>query len=600
MPNREYIGARYVPLIMGEYDAGTAYEPLSVVLWQGNSYTSLQSVPEGVTPQDSQYWVLSGNYSAEAARLDKRIDNIIAPSPEPTIAELVDVRLGADGVLYDGAGVAVRANDKRLQEQIDKKVDKLGNNQVRMTNLEGVTVKDGTDLTPTRVHYSIGGKYAIGGVITDYESSDYRCTAIPVKPSTRYRFSTNVRWWYTTDASGSVSSSGEAAASNDVTTSETSHLLWYSYNYAQYGDIKVAISETMDIPETEYVVSNSTPFALPDSVERLKDYVITKPFYSSTNQTVASGGTVTITDEYCAIKKGYALMFSADVSNADNMQLHVGFMRGTTAYNRVVITNATVAVYKTDADQSPVVTNHGLTVSNNITVIIEQPYNGSMSLTLISNGDMFTHEYEWCPVRTAFPFAKQWNMSLSNCVLKISYNDVRKRIWMFGDSYLGYAPDRWPKYLHDFGFDKNTLLDGYGGESSNLSLADRNTLMKYGKPEFIVWCLGMNDGSDSASTPSAAWKTEVDRLISMCNEKGITPIFATIPTVPTVNNEQKNAWIRGSGYRYIDFAKAVGAGSSGAWYAGMLSSDGVHPSESGAKALFARVLIDLPEIMGIN
>ena len=59
----------------------------------------------------------------------------------------------------------------------------------------------------------------------------------------------------------------------------------------------------------------------------------------------------------------------------------------------------------------------------------------------------------------------------------------------------------------------------------------------------------------------------------------------------------KNEIIRSSGYRYIDFAKAVNAEAVGSsWYAGMLSTDNVHPTQEGAKALASRFLLDVPEI----
>lgn len=60
-----YIGARYVPLIMGAYDATKAYEPLSIVLYEGASYTSKQAVPAGVSPTNDEYWALTGNYNAQ-------------------------------------------------------------------------------------------------------------------------------------------------------------------------------------------------------------------------------------------------------------------------------------------------------------------------------------------------------------------------------------------------------------------------------------------------------------------------------------------------------------------------------------------------------
>ena len=81
------------------------------------------------------------------------------------------------------------------------------------------------------------------------------------------------------------------------------------------------------------------------------------------------------------------------------------------------------------------------------------------------------------------------------------------------------------------------------------------------------------------------------------HDNEIIPILATIPTVPSVNNEGKNTWIRNSNYQYIDFAKAVGATPDGVWFDDMLSSDNVHPSEKGGLALYNQVLTDFPQIM---
>ena len=68
---RQYIGARYVP-IFGRKDEATItwdntkpYEPLTIVLYQGNSYTSRQYVPAGVDITDEGYWALTGNYNAQ-------------------------------------------------------------------------------------------------------------------------------------------------------------------------------------------------------------------------------------------------------------------------------------------------------------------------------------------------------------------------------------------------------------------------------------------------------------------------------------------------------------------------------------------------------
>lgn len=65
--NNVYVGARYVPLIVGEWDPNKTYEPLTVVLYQGTSYTSRTYVPKGIIPSEStaQYWALTGNYNAQ-------------------------------------------------------------------------------------------------------------------------------------------------------------------------------------------------------------------------------------------------------------------------------------------------------------------------------------------------------------------------------------------------------------------------------------------------------------------------------------------------------------------------------------------------------
>lgn len=63
----QYVGARYVPLFADpiEWDSARAYEPLTIVLHKGNSYTSRQSVPSGVDISDDAFWAITGNYNAQ-------------------------------------------------------------------------------------------------------------------------------------------------------------------------------------------------------------------------------------------------------------------------------------------------------------------------------------------------------------------------------------------------------------------------------------------------------------------------------------------------------------------------------------------------------
>ena len=63
--NRQYVGARYVPKIMGEWNKTLQYEALSVVTYMGNSFTSKVPVPANVEITNVDYWVNTGNYNAQ-------------------------------------------------------------------------------------------------------------------------------------------------------------------------------------------------------------------------------------------------------------------------------------------------------------------------------------------------------------------------------------------------------------------------------------------------------------------------------------------------------------------------------------------------------
>ena len=64
---RQYVGARYVPVFADplEWSSTQGYESLTVVLHEGNSYTSRQSVPVGIDINNTAYWAETGNYNAQ-------------------------------------------------------------------------------------------------------------------------------------------------------------------------------------------------------------------------------------------------------------------------------------------------------------------------------------------------------------------------------------------------------------------------------------------------------------------------------------------------------------------------------------------------------
>ena len=69
--HRQYIGQRYVPIFGRknensiEWNNSAPYEPLTIVIHEGNSYTSRQFVPAGVDITNNTYWALTGNFNAQ-------------------------------------------------------------------------------------------------------------------------------------------------------------------------------------------------------------------------------------------------------------------------------------------------------------------------------------------------------------------------------------------------------------------------------------------------------------------------------------------------------------------------------------------------------
>lgn len=80
MSVREYIGARYVPVFAEpiQWDKVNTYDPLTIVLNEGNSYTSRQYVPAGIDISNEDFWALTGNYNAQIEQYRKEVGDISA------------------------------------------------------------------------------------------------------------------------------------------------------------------------------------------------------------------------------------------------------------------------------------------------------------------------------------------------------------------------------------------------------------------------------------------------------------------------------------------------------------------------------------------
>lgn len=103
--NRQYVGARYVPKIVGEWNKALQYEALSVVTYMGNSFTSKIPVPSNIEIDNTNYWINTGNYNAQVEnyRSETALVNEKITKAEKNINTVSFENFGAigDGVTND-------------------------------------------------------------------------------------------------------------------------------------------------------------------------------------------------------------------------------------------------------------------------------------------------------------------------------------------------------------------------------------------------------------------------------------------------------------------------------------------------------------------
>ena len=238
---------------------------------------------------------------------------------------------------------------------------------------------------------------------------------------------------------------------------------------------------------------------------------------------------------------------------------------------------------------------HGMSISNYLAVTILVKYNDVADVIFSTDGGAYV-------IKDCLFTGVAGNMDVGNISgqygnyeMKFFSEEPNKKLWAMGDSYLDY----WGAFLIGNGV-RSFMSDGYPGRNSSDALRSFKKEIETYTPQEVFWCVGMND-ADSSSAINASWQSCADEFISICEEKGITPIFSTIPNTPTRNHTFKNTYIKNSGYKYIDVANAVGAESAGSsWTTGLLSADQVHPTDLGTKVIANAIVNGIPEMFNYD
>lgn len=383
----------------------------------------------------------------------------------------------------------------------------------------------------------------------------------------------------------------------------------YDYNTLQ---IVISSNKFEDIP-TSYiklsVYENVEKYATKEELEEFEKNISAIKFNS-----MSFGGSISpnVKAEGLSVHVRKNTALSVSISGAFE-KVRFGVGDGDNSYGGYVEVTPTSIIAK--GTNIPL---DGFVFDNKTNILIYQDNQPSTASILVTNskGDVLYKKdsFMWRCYGAPYIYNLGTSVITANC--RFMPRDLNKSIWMFGDSYFSYNDSaRWVKYLFDYGFD-NMLLNHKPGIASAASVTDLKNLLSSGaKPNYIFWCLGMNGSNgidpstgksifdnETTQTISPEYKAALDEFLSICKDNGITPILATIPTVPNRYHEIKNAWVRDSGYRYVDFADAVGATADNReWNDGLLEpsdnpNNRVHPTDLGAKVLFARAISDFTEL----
>ena len=179
-----YVGHRYVPKIFGEWDNTQIYDPLSIVQYQGNSFTSRQFVPSGVEITNEEYWVSTGNYNAQVEfyRQDVKAFNdnltILMETTETNFSDMNDTITDINDNITD-------INTKLKNGKVSVSVKEFG--------AVGDGVTDDQDAINTAIEYAYengiehvvipftGSAYMVRGFEVDQEDYWEKCTGIILK-----------------------------------------------------------------------------------------------------------------------------------------------------------------------------------------------------------------------------------------------------------------------------------------------------------------------------------------------------------------------------------------------------------------------------------
>lgn len=191
MALHQYIGARYVPKFYensvgtAEWRSGVIYEPLTIVTWNGNSYTSKRVVPANIGDPslNPDYWVATGIFNDQLQQIQDDVTQLhtdlddltedLSPVLHPRHFILIADSYGgipdtSNTLLLDKLAAILEADYYAARYKSGIGFTNVNNMGTFLEELQAVTVPDADAITDILV---IGGANDFGNVMSDIEAA---------------------------------------------------------------------------------------------------------------------------------------------------------------------------------------------------------------------------------------------------------------------------------------------------------------------------------------------------------------------------------------------------------------------------------------------
>nr|DAH29444.1 MAG TPA: chromosome segregation ATPase [Bacteriophage sp.] len=144
-PPSQYIGSRYVPIFADpiEWDKSKAYESLTIVVHEGESYTSRCNVGPGIDITNTTYWAKTGAYNAILEQYRKEVGDL---SSQVTgfASDNEEFRKKIDG--YDKDNAAMKETVSEYTEKVEKLTERVTADEADIDALQATTAQHTKDI----------------------------------------------------------------------------------------------------------------------------------------------------------------------------------------------------------------------------------------------------------------------------------------------------------------------------------------------------------------------------------------------------------------------------------------------------------------------